>query len=169
MLDSDSEEEQQTTKQNYTRGLMNLITLTKRDIMTIEGKINDACINALSDVLHKQVKKERISICHTQFFVELKERGWQEACRYIQCDPSSPIKERWKANQYTQAHITSKVLIIPCHFPGHWALAIRVTLPTGKHVLHVLDSLGRDASNVTFGKVKEHLKGTRVPPSSRIK
>ena len=55
-----------------------------------------------------------------------------------------------------------EVLLIPCHFPGHWALAIRVILPTGKHVLHVLDSLGRDASNVAFGKVKEYLKSTPI-------
>ena len=29
-------------------------------------------------------------------------------------------------------------------------------------MLHVLDSLGRDASNVTFGKVKELLKSTPI-------
>ena len=117
---------------------MNLLTITIEDKKTIEGRVNYACINALSDVLNKQVEKDRISICHTQFFVELKDRGWQEASRYIQNDPSSPIIERWKAIKHAQAYITSDVLLIPCHFPGHWALAIRVILPTGKPSLYVL-------------------------------
>jgi hypothetical protein len=67
MLESESEEEEASDEHNYTRGLMNLLTLTREDRRTIEGRVNDACINALSDVLHKQVKKDRISICHTQW------------------------------------------------------------------------------------------------------
>jgi Ulp1 family protease len=147
---------------NNTKGLMNLLTITIEDKKIIEGKVNDACINVLSDVLNKQVEKDRISICHTQFFVELNDRGWQEGSRYIQNDPSSPIIERWKANKHAQAHITSDVLLIPCHFPGHWALAIRVKVPTGKHSLYVLDSLGRDATERTFLKVRESLKNIPI-------
>jgi Ulp1 family protease len=143
ILESESEEGKKVNGQSITRGMTNLMTLTKKDLQTIEGRVNDACINALSDILHKKLTHKRISICHTQFFIALKERGWLEASRYVQWDPNSPISERWHANKYAQAHITSEILIIPCHFPGHWALALRVILPTGKHVLHVLDSLGR--------------------------
>ena len=162
ILESEAEEGKKINGQSITRGMMNHMTLTKKDIQTIEGRVNDACINALSDILHRKLNHKRISICHTQFFIALKERGWLEASRYVQWDPNSHISERWHANKYAQAHITSEILIIPCHFPGHWALALRVILPTGKHVLHVLDSLGRDASNVTFGKVKEYLKDTSI-------
>ena len=162
MLESESEEGDKVNGQSITRGMMNLITLTKKDIKTTEGKVNDACINALSDILHKKLTHKRISICHTQFFIALKERGWSEASRYIKWDPNSPSSERWQANKYTQAHINSEVLIIPCHFPGHWALAIRVIMPTGRHILHVIDSMGKDASEVTFGKVKEALKNTPI-------
>jgi hypothetical protein len=162
ILESEAEEGKKMNGQSITRGMMNHMTLTKKDIQTIEGRVNDACINALSDILHKKLNHKRISICHTQFFIALKERGWLEASRYIQRDPNSPISERWHANKYAQAHITSEILIIPCHFPGHWALALRVILPTGKHVLHVLESLGKEASKATFGKVREHLRDTPI-------
>ena len=35
-------------------------------------------------------------------------------------------------------------------------------MPTGRHVLHVLDSMGKDASEITFGKVREHLRDTPI-------
>ena len=75
MLEPESVEDEVTDQYKTNRGLMNLLTLTNKDQMTIEGRVNDACINAMSDALHKQVKKEEVSISHTQFFIDLIDRG----------------------------------------------------------------------------------------------
>ena len=162
-INSDSDDDVAASTRNINnRGLMNLLTLKNRDLQTIEGWVNDACINALSDVLHKKTDRTVISICHTQLFSTLTARGWQEANKFLQWDPSSLPSERWQHYEHAQACITSNILLIPCHFPGHWVLAIRIILPSGTHSLYILDSLGRDSSRATFSRVREHLQNTPI-------
>ena len=72
------------------------------------------------------------------------------------------VSERWKNYKHAQACITSNILLIPCHFPGHWVLAIRIILPSGTHSLYVLDSLGRDSSSANFLRVREYLQNTPI-------
>ena len=124
--------------------------------------MNDACINALSNVLHKKTDMKVINICHTQFFSTSRVRGWQEANKFLQWDPSSTPSERWQNYKHAQACITSNILLIPCHFPGHWVLVIRIILPSGTHLLYILDSLGRDSSRATFSRVRENLQNTPI-------
>ena len=68
----DSNEEDPTSQQEggAIRGLMNLVTLTNDDLETLqEGRlVNDACIDALGDVLQSSVDKKEVSICHTGFW-----------------------------------------------------------------------------------------------------
>ena len=56
------------------------------------------------------------------------------------------------SNRHTRGCLQSKLLMIPCNFPGksaveagHWILAIREKGENNKHKLHILDSLGKDS------------------------
>jgi Ulp1 family protease len=96
----DSNEEDPTSQQEggAIRGLMNLVTLTNDDLETLqEGRlVNDACIDALGDVLQSSVDKKEVSICHTGFWAAAREYGWgNEAKTCIHPDPEDTDVERW--------------------------------------------------------------------------
>ena len=114
---------------------------------------NDACIDALADVLQLSTGVIDLSICHTGFWAAIRDYGWgQEAEKLIHPDPEETTMWNWQALRLTRGHLESKLLMIPCNFQGrgkvevgHWVLAIREKGKDGKHKLHVLDSLGQDS------------------------
>jgi hypothetical protein len=154
---SDSEDITHTSCQDSRqfRGLMNLVALTPADIATLqEGKlVNDACIDALADALQTSTGANDISICHTGFWAAIRDYGWgQEAKKLIHPDPEETTMAGWQAHRFTRGHLKSKLLLIPCNFPGtskveagHWILALRERCENGKHKLYVIDSLGQDS------------------------
>jgi hypothetical protein len=81
----------------------------------------------------------------------VRDHGWgPEAKRFIHPDPDNTADNSWQAYKHTRGNLSSKILLIPCNFPGdnefesgHWILAIREKGVNGKHKLHVLDSLGK--------------------------
>ena len=117
---SDSEDVTHTSCQDsgQLRGLMNLVALTPADIATLqEGKlVNDAYIDALADALQTSSDANDISICHTGFWAAIRDYGWgQEAKMLIHPDPEEISMEGWQAHRFT---LKSKLLLIPCNFPG---------------------------------------------------
>jgi hypothetical protein len=107
----------------------------------------------MGDILQYSVDVKDISICHTGFWAAAREYGWgDEAKKFLHPDPDDVENEGWQAHKFTRGHLESKLLMIPCNFPGeseveegHWTLAIREKGEKGKHKLHVLDSLGQDS------------------------
>ena len=156
------------------RGLMNLVTLSADDIRTLDENklVNDACIDALGDILQYSVDVKDISICHTGFWTAVGKHGWgNEAKKFIHPDPDDVENEGWQAHKFTRGHLKSKLLMIPCNFPGesvveegHWILAIREKGENGKHKLHILDSLGKTSGTSNRIKVARALKRTPFFP-----
>ena len=115
--------------------------------------VNDACIDALADALQISTGANDISICHTGFWAAIRDYRWgQEAKRLIHPDPEEITMAGWQALRFTRGHLKSKLLLIPCNFPGkskveagHWILALRERCENGNHKLYVLDSLGKDS------------------------
>ena len=154
---TDSEDQDTSTQQEggMIRGMMNLVTLTARDLGTLEKNklVNDACIDAMGDVLQPTLDVKNISICHTGLWAAVRVYGWgDEAKRLIHPDLDDTVENRWQAYKHTRGNLSSKILLIPCNFPGenkfesgHWILAIREKGVNGTHKLHVLDSLGKES------------------------
>jgi hypothetical protein len=72
------------------RGMMNLVTLTTGDLATLQEDrlVNDACIDALADVLQNSIDKKKISICHTGLWAAVRDYGWgKEAQKLVHQDP----------------------------------------------------------------------------------
>ena len=101
----------------------------------------------------QSVDVKDISICHTGFWAAVRDHGWSEAAkRFIHPDPEDVENEQWQAYKHTRGHLKSKMLLIPCNFPGksavevgHWILAIRERVENGNNKLHILDSLGKES------------------------
>ena len=159
LIDSDDEEPTIQQEGGVIRGLMNLVTLTKEDLETLQENrlVNDACIDALADVIQNSIDTNEVSICHTGFWAAAREHGWgDEAKKIIHPDPEDVDVERWQAYKFTRGNLKSKLLMIPCNFPGksevkvgHWILAIREKGENDKHKLHVLEQdSGRQHRNM---------------------
>ena len=135
--------------------------------------VNDACIDAMGDILQYSVDVKDISICHTGFWAAAREYGWgDEAKKFLHPDPDDVENEGWQAHKFTRGHLESKLLMIPCNFPGeseveegHWILAIREKGEKGKHKLHILDSLGKDSGTAYRNKIARKLGKTPIFPN----
>ena len=172
VLESGDEGESRHPGCRTMRGLMNLVALQPSDIATLQAGqlVNDSCIDALGDILQQSVNVNDISICHTGFFAALRAYGWgDEAKKFIHPDPDEAARTNsWQAHRFTRGHLKSRLLMIPCNFPGnnkleagHWILAIRDKCDNGKNKLHVLDSLGK-TSGTKFRNIIAH-KLIRTP------
>jgi hypothetical protein len=155
LIDSEDEDTSIQQEGGMVRGMMNLVTLTARDLETLDRNklVNDACIDAMGDLLQHSVDVQDISICHTGLWAAVRDHGWgAEAKRFIHPDPDDVENSSWQAYKYTRGNLRSRMLMIPCNFPGksavevgHWILAIREKGENGRHKLHILDSLGKDS------------------------
>jgi hypothetical protein len=139
LIDSDEEEPVPQQAGGIIRGLMNLVTLSTNDLATLHKNnlVNDACIDAMGDILQQKLDDEHISICHTGLWAAVRDHGWGD-----DPDPEDAENERWQAYKFTRENLQSKLLMIPCNFPGesevevgHWILAIREKGENGKHKL----------------------------------
>jgi hypothetical protein len=103
----------------------------------------------------------------------VRENGWgDEAKKFIHPDPEDEKEERWQAYRFTRGQLKSKLLLIPCNFPGdsevedgHWILALREKGDNGKHKLHILDSLGKDSGTAYRNKIARKLGKTPIFPT----
>jgi hypothetical protein len=174
LIDSEDEDTSIQQEGGMVRGMMNLVTLTTRDLETLDRNklVNDACIDALGDILQYSVDVTDISICHTGFWAAVEKHGWGiEAKKFIHPDPEDVETEGWQAHKFTRGHLESKVLMIPCNFPGeskvevgHWILAIRERGEKGHHKLHILDSLGKSSGISYRTKIARALRKTPIFP-----
>jgi hypothetical protein len=172
IIDSDEEEVMEQQVGGTMRGLMNLVALTSDDLETLQqGRlVNDACIDALADVLQRTINTNEASICHTGFWAAVREHGWgNDAKKLVHPDPNEAGMETWQAYRFTRGHLNSKLLMIPCNFPGeseaevgHWILVIRERGENGKHKLHILDSLGKKSGREHRDEIVNKLAGTPV-------
>jgi hypothetical protein len=61
-----------------------------------------------------------------------------------------------------QASAASRVLLIPCHLPGHWALAVRVVQLDGIKKIYIMDST--TGCSTKRGEDKRHIsKHSNLP------
>ena len=168
ILDTDHEEPTLQQEGRANIGLMSLVTLIKEDLETLQENrlVNDACIDALADVLQSSIEKKEVSICHTGLWAAVRDHGWgHNAKMLIHPDPAGG--DKWSAYKFTKGHLESKLLLITCNFPannkveaGHWILAIREKGKNGKHKLHILDSLGKESGRTYMDILKSKLAYT---------
>ena len=102
----------------------------------------------------------------------MRDHGWgAEAKRFIHPDPDDVEDNNWQAYKHTRGNLKSKMLMIPCSFPGeseaeagHWILAVRERGENGRHKLHILDSLGKTSGTSYRIKIARALKRTPFFP-----
>jgi hypothetical protein len=175
LLESEDEDPMPQQGGGVVRGLMNLVTLSTDDLRTLDNNklVNDACIDDMGDIIQSSIDKSEISICHTGFWAAVRENGWgEEAKKFIHPDPEDAKEERWQAYRFTRGQLKSKLLLIPCNFPGdsevedgHWILALREKGDNGKHKLHILDSLGKDSGTAYRNTIARKLGKTPIFPN----
>jgi hypothetical protein len=100
--------------------LPTLFSLKKEDYLSIEtsGKeLRGSCIQAVTELLHRDTEQDDISSVSTDFYSYLIQNKKREAKRLLQPDDraTSYSPNEWITTENRHATAKSRILLIPCH------------------------------------------------------
>jgi hypothetical protein len=130
------------------------------------GLLRGTCVQAIIELLHEEKSRVELTCVSTDFYSFLMQNKMKEAKYLLHPEDEkhrTGKNKEWITPDSRIATAQSNILLIPCHAnmitgEQHWFLTIRIKLADDKHIILILDSLGKASGEAYWPSLRRGLK-----------